>query len=85
MTEEQFIRAPFTPEQVEALNAYQHARLFHPFTCVNREGHAWNEEVGDYGPLVATAEGWVCAECDYTQTWAWAFMADRQVIEKSVW
>jgi hypothetical protein len=26
--------------------------------------------------LIATENGWVCPSCDYTQTWAWKWMAD---------
>lgn len=67
--------APFTPEQVVILNRYQRERVFHPFTCGNRDGHPMDPE-GDYGVLVATEAGWVCRHCDYTQTWAHSWMAD---------
>ena len=30
------ITAPFTPEQVKALNYYQASGVFHPFTCANQ-------------------------------------------------
>src|SRR5262245_46147834 len=54
------IRAPWTPEQVANLNAYQANCRFHPYTCRDRHN------------LVATPAGWVCVEqgCDYQQTWA---------------
>jgi hypothetical protein len=58
------IRAPFTDRQQVALYRWQHATGFHPFTCPN--GH---------GPLTVD-ERWKCLECDYTQDWAHAFMAD---------
>ena len=60
------IQAPFTDEQVEAMNRYQKSGL-HELTCPNDERHA-----GTPTPLVATREGWVCSdpECDYTQDWA---------------
>jgi fido (protein-threonine AMPylation protein) len=64
------IDAPFTPEQVQALNEYQEKLCFHPFTCGNGSHHRI---------LVATPDGWVCRDCDYTQNWAHAFMAERQI------
>ncbi len=62
------IEAPFTQAQVVGLNRWQHAGYVHEFTCGNQHG-------GDR-TLVATVGGWVCQECDYTQDWAHAFMAD---------
>lgn len=68
------IRAPFTPAQVTALNAYQQAGRMHPFTCG-----------GDHAPgspaLVAYTDGWRCPQpygehCNYRQDWAHAFMAE---------
>lgn len=79
--EPELIRAPWTPEQVEALNLFQRDGLMHPFTCRNRP-HP--EHWGDV--LVATAAGWECPTpddvCDYTQTWAHAFMADPEVRQR---
>lgn len=40
------------------LNAGQHNRRFHPYTCGNDSRHT---------PLIATRYGWRCADCDYTQ------------------
>jgi len=57
------IQAPWTPEQVDALNHYQNEGWMHPFTCPN--GH---------GNLLAIKSGCVCYECDYTQHWAHDFM-----------
>lgn len=34
--------------------------------------------------LVATEAGWTCPTCDYTQDWAWSWMADR-TWEEWVW
>jgi hypothetical protein len=66
------VSAPFSPEQVQALDLFQHG-YWHPFTCSYRArpGH------GDR-PLVATREGWHCPDedCEYTQDWAHDFMAD---------
>lgn len=68
------IRAPWTSEQVDALNRFQREGGMHPFTCG-----------GDHTPaspvLVAWEDGWHCPEpygepCDYRQDWAHAFMAD---------
>lgn len=57
--------APWTAEQVAALNRWQRLGYVHPFTCPN----GWN--------LVATTAGWVCpGTCGYTQDWAHDFMAD---------
>lgn len=41
-----------------ALNAHQHRRDVHPYTCGNDSTHR---------PLIATAAGWRCADCDYRQ------------------
>ena len=72
MTTEQ-IRAPWTPDQVVALNAFQRRREFHPFTCPNRG--PWHAEINSPDDvLVATVRGWVCPFCDYTQEWAHSFM-----------
>jgi ABC-type lipoprotein export system ATPase subunit len=60
--------APWTDEEVENLNKYQAAGVFHPFTCP----HHSQQDV-----LVATHEGWVCSHCDYKQDWAHDFMLDK--------
>lgn len=68
------IRAPWTPEQVAALNRFQREGGMHPFTCG-----------GEHAPglpvLVARIDGWHCSDpygegCDYRQDWAHPFMAD---------
>jgi hypothetical protein len=75
------IDAPWTPEQVAALNAYQRRGDMHPFTCGGDRADAahrrYAEEAGDgdWGVLVARQDGWVCPVCGYRQTWAHAFMA----------
>lgn len=62
------ITAPFSPEQVLRLNAFQESGRFHPFTC----GWEHDEQV----PLVATLHGWVCPRrCLYTQDWALVSMS----------
>jgi hypothetical protein len=74
------IRPPWTSEQVAALNDYQTAGWVHPFTCPNRSNlrHRVSSITREH-ELVATADGWVCRVCDYTQDWAHAFMADPEV------
>jgi hypothetical protein len=74
MNESSVIKAPFTPDQVEALNRYQKIAHFHPFTCGS--GNRTDEKHLDgEGVLVATPDGWKCPYCDYTQDWAHAVMA----------
>lgn len=51
----------FTDEQCFALNAGQHDHRQHGYTCGTDSGHR---------PLIATRQGWRCADCDYRQTWA---------------
>jgi hypothetical protein len=64
--------APWTTEQVEALNRYQISGRGHPFTC---GGNRCDEfHLDGQGVLVATENGWVCRYCDYTQDWAHAWM-----------
>jgi len=71
------ISPPWSQEQVDALNEYQSAGKFHPFTCVNRDdGQHWEWGEGDVGVLVATQDGWTCRDCDYEQKWAHEFMTD---------
>jgi hypothetical protein len=62
------IAAPWTPDQVDALNRFQRAGLrVHPFTCVTSHG-------GADRALVATHNGWICPHCGYLQDWALAGM-----------
>lgn len=65
------LRTPFTAEQVEQLNKFQDSGLYHPFTCGNSSRHR---------NLVATADGWICLDCDYKQHWAHGFMADAKTL-----
>ncbi len=51
----------FTDEECFHLNANQHRRDRHPYTCGNNSRHR---------PLIATPTGWRCADCDYRQGWA---------------
>jgi hypothetical protein len=67
------IKAPFTLEEVEALNRWQRDGRNHPLTCGGnrKDQHHLDGE----GVLVATTAGWVCPYCDYRQDWAHDFMA----------
>lgn len=80
MTDSLKIRAPFTAEQVESLNSYQHSNVFHPFTCGECPSavveHSSLMIKVQERKLTATKEGWVCTRCGYTQGWAWDWMAD---------
>lgn len=57
-------RAPWTDEQIAALNARQRDWMRHPYTC---EAHSNTA-------LLATREGWTCPlpGCGYRQAWAHA-------------
>lgn len=89
MSVDTFVRAPFTAEQVEALNRYQQCKIMHPFTCGHcrdADEHYLDGEwiTPDEHLLVATEAGWTCPTCDYTQDWAHDFMADGAWIERQV-
>jgi hypothetical protein len=73
------ISPPWDEPTVDALNAYQHAGVMHPFTCGLNSAHP---------VLVATPSGWICANdepCDYQQTWAHAFMTSPAAITPPSW
>jgi hypothetical protein len=59
------VEAPWSAEQVAALNAYQEAQFHHPYTCPACPAD-----------LVATPDGWVCPTGHYKQRWAHATHAD---------
>jgi hypothetical protein len=62
------IIAPWSAEQVKALNEWQRRGNLHPFTC-------GTEQCG--GVLTAGADGWTCPNgCGYAQDWAHDFMAE---------
>jgi hypothetical protein len=58
------VKAPFTRERVGQLNWWQANKYVHSYTCGSTECRS---------DLVATIEGWVCPNCDYTQGWALDF------------
>ena len=65
------IHAPFTTEEAQNINRFNNSGAMHPFTCAR-------EHLTQGLSLVAVAgQGWVCpsARCDYTQDWAYGFMA----------
>ncbi|MFB7162295.1 hypothetical protein [Streptomyces sp. NPDC056242] len=66
----EIINAPWTSEQVDALNRYQQAGRMHPFTC------GALHTSGQSPVLNATDSGWICPDptCEYTQDWAHASM-----------
>lgn len=78
------IYAPFTPEQVEALNEYQESNFMHAFTC-GRSGEAGclNGGKDQNRDLIATCDGWVCPCGNYKQDWAHAFTEDPVVVKKT--
>lgn len=53
------IHAPFTPEQVKALNEYQQSGYVHPFTCCSYQDCDRGARP-DQGILIAKEEGWIC-------------------------
>ena len=68
----EYEKAPFTEEQVAAINNYQKNAPFHPFTCC---GHACDRsEREDEGLLIATLDGLVCPCGKWTQDWVHDFM-----------
>lgn len=65
------VMAPWTPEQVAALNAYQERGEYHPFTCPGE-----HDACDGRRELVAGAGGWVCKCGQYRQNWAHASMME---------
>jgi ribosomal protein S27AE len=65
------IVAPWTDEQVAALNRFQTCGFVHEFTCGN--DHAGGRV------LVAHRDGWQCPSCNYTQNWAHRLMLEKPV------
>jgi hypothetical protein len=69
------VRAPFTADQVEALNVYQKLGFVHEYTCGGMSCR---------GVLVAERSGWRCpvSGCNYTQEWAEDFTTDLKLHPK---
>ncbi|MFH9765138.1 hypothetical protein ACH4N4_30605 [Streptomyces microflavus] len=74
------IIAPWTSEQVAALEAFQTASGMHPFTC-GGDQHSLPLR------LVPSHSGWYCPDpaCGYRQDWAHAFMADPEAWSGKAW
>ena len=62
-TEVEKLQAPWSSDQVDALNQFQRRGDVHEFTCPENHG-------GADRTLIATKEGWICPHCDYRQDWA---------------
>lgn len=81
MTAPEFVRVPWTGEQVRSLNEYQSSGVFHPYTGNNELAPDGEDDV-----LVATNDGWVSkVDPTYTQGWAWGWTADYSWKEGLVW
>lgn len=65
------LHAPWTPEQVGALNLAQRSGGMHPLSC-------GGDHPRDLPTLIATRDGWTCPDddCTFTQPWAYAFMTE---------
>ena len=57
------LRAPWNALEISLLNHFQVAGRFHPYTCGFDSTHR---------VLVATPNGWICEDCEFTQDWAHA-------------
>jgi hypothetical protein len=61
----ELVKAPWTDEQIKALEEYQTDGRFHPYTCgSNHKG---------LRILTPTKDGWVCKYCEYKQDWCHSF------------
>lgn len=74
-TDDGNIYVPWDMQTVRNLNRFQSLSFVHPFTCGN------DQHSGQNPKLVAGPNGWCCPDprdegCEYTQSWAHAFMAD---------
>lgn len=71
------IIAPWTEDQVAAINAWQASGVVHPFTC--EADHARQQT------LVAERDGWHCPDpdCSYTQDWAMTSMTDLDLLRRT--
>ncbi len=70
------VHTPWTASQVDSLNGYQASGFGHPYTCPDRAVDTHVDGPYDRGVLAATAAGWVCVDCGYTQGWAHQWAAD---------
>ena len=71
--------APWTFEEVRALNQWQKRGDIHPFMCGGLSNGA-----SCATDLLATTNGWVCPNgCGYTQDWAYGFCLKSAVQKKA--
>lgn len=61
------LTAPFTPEQVKNLRAWQESDYVHPFTCC------------DHQTMTVETDGFHCPKCGGVQTWCHDFMASGKI------
>lgn len=66
------ITAPWTDDEVAALNRFQTCGFVHEFTCIDDHGSASRV-------LIARRDGWHCPSCGYRQDWAHRFMLQEPV------
>lgn len=77
------VTAPFTPDQVQHLNAFQNGPV-HSFTCCSPDIPECTRASGlSDGTLIATEEGWTCPCGKYKQDWAHAEMADGSALQQA--
>jgi hypothetical protein len=65
------VKAPWSKDQVESINAYQSSKFIHPFTCGSEIVHKYPESI-----LEADLYALHCKKCSYLQSWVYSFMAD---------
>lgn len=53
------MKTNWTQDQIDSANGYQKCDYVHAYTCGNCRQD-----------LIATKDGWICPNCDYTQDWA---------------
>lgn len=58
--------APWEPQQIESLRAYQQSTAFFPFVCKYNHDHI----------LTAQKNALVCDQCGDKRTWAYEWMLD---------
>lgn len=68
----------FPQEIIDMLNLRQKDNRYHPYTCGTEDCGKWvtcknlageDHEVFFRSELIATENGWICPNCDYTQDW----------------
>jgi len=73
----EIVTAPWSADQIDSLNGYQHSIAGHPFTC-SGGGGPHSDRPARPAVLVAAEDGWHCpvGSCEHHQNWAHAWMAD---------